>query len=92
MLHLVFAFGRWERFREPGLVLLYVLPLVHIPRSEQASCFIFIFRKTGKCAAPQVQQLTSCRVSCTASVCLIGQDSTEPAPFFLVNLTVLVPN
>lgn len=34
------AFGRWERLHEPGLFL-YVLPLVYVPRSEQAGHVFF---------------------------------------------------
>lgn len=94
ILHLILAFGRWERLREPGLFL-YVLPLVYVPRSEQAGqCFCLVFslrEQRKKIAAPQVRKFTSCRVSSNVSGGPIGQDSTEP-PRFLVNLTVLITN
>lgn len=47
ILHLILAFGRWERLREPGLFL-YVLALVYVPRSEQAGqCFCLVFFVKG---------------------------------------------
>lgn len=96
VLHLILAFGRWERLREPGLFL-YVLPLVYGPRSEQAGhCFwffwgFFVKEQRKEIAAPQVRKFTSCRVSSNVSGGPIGQDSTEP-PRFLVDLTVLITN
>lgn len=52
LLHLVLAFGRWEWFREPGLVFLYVLPLVYVTRSVQAGFLFVFFRKTKKMRSP----------------------------------------
>lgn len=99
-LHLILAFGRWERLREPGLVFLYVLPLVYWPRSEQAGYFIFYFfyflkRRKKKNRSPSIaktrflQDEFRCQWN---SLTPIGPDSTEPAPLFSVNLTVLIPN